>query len=61
VVRDGAVVEQEAWLGDSDRRIRLEGEKDGGGQADEDQDEALDECTSSARGGRDAHSTGRTE
>lgn len=28
VVRDGEVVEQEAWLKDSDRRIELEGEKD---------------------------------
>ena len=29
VVRDGQVVEREAWLEDSDRRIRLEGEKAG--------------------------------
>lgn len=36
VVRDGRVVEQEAWLKDSDRRIRLNGEKAGGGEADED-------------------------
>jgi beta-aspartyl-dipeptidase (metallo-type) len=32
VVRDGSVVEQEKWLEDSDRRIRLDGEKDDGGQ-----------------------------
>lgn len=35
VVRDGRVVEQEKWLEDSDRSIRLQGEKDGGGEADE--------------------------
>jgi beta-aspartyl-dipeptidase (metallo-type) len=29
MVRDGRVVEQEAWLGDSDRDIRLHGEQDG--------------------------------
>ena len=29
VVRDGRVVRQERWLDDSDRSIRLEGEKDG--------------------------------
>ncbi|HEX6041715.1 amidohydrolase family protein [Longimicrobium sp.] len=31
VVRDGQVVRQEKWLRDSDRHIRLDGEKDGGG------------------------------
>lgn len=36
VVRDGRVVEHEAWLWDSDRRIRLDGEKAGDGDADED-------------------------
>jgi beta-aspartyl-dipeptidase (metallo-type) len=35
VVRDGRVVEREAWLADSDRSVRLEGEKDGE-EADED-------------------------
>jgi beta-aspartyl-dipeptidase (metallo-type) len=38
VVRDGNVVEREAWLQDSDRDVRLKGEKDGGG-ADDDADE----------------------
>jgi beta-aspartyl-dipeptidase (metallo-type) len=33
VVRDGEVVEQERWLEDSDRRVRLEGAKDGGGES----------------------------
>lgn len=36
VVRDGKVVEREGWLEDSDRGVRLEGEKGGGGAADED-------------------------
>jgi beta-aspartyl-dipeptidase (metallo-type) len=36
VVRDGRVVEQEAWLEESDRRIRLEGKKAGDGGTDED-------------------------
>jgi beta-aspartyl-dipeptidase (metallo-type) len=31
VVRDGRVVEQEAWLEDSDRRIELQGRKEGEG------------------------------
>lgn len=31
VVRDGSVVEREAWLRDSDRAVRLEGEKDPAG------------------------------
>lgn len=35
MVRDGTVVEEERWLEDSDRRIRLDGQKDGGGKAEE--------------------------
>jgi beta-aspartyl-dipeptidase (metallo-type) len=35
VVRDGRVVRQERWLADSDRSVRLEGEKDGRAEDDD--------------------------